>query len=267
MLQSILRRLIPVLLGFNVMAGPAVAASGLVLAERGDLPVLILAPHGGSLPIPGVPPRTNGVVSQDSRTLELARATIGQLEKLCGHRPYLVAARFHRKYTDANRAERDALEHDAARPAYREYHARAAAFVAELRERFPRGALVLDVHGQIGDRDAIFRGTQNGLTVQALVRRAGNEAITGTNSVLGGLALRGVKIIPPNTPPGSPPENRRYNGGFTVRTYGSHATNGVDAIQLEFGSNLRTDAARREQVTRALAESVIAFGRRYLDWP
>ncbi len=242
------------------------AAESLVLAERGDLPIILVAPHGGSLQIPDVPPRTNGVVSQDSRTLELTRSTADQIEKLCGHRPYVVAAKFHRKYLDVNRPVEKALEHPDAMSVYREYHGKTSEMIREMRKRFPRGCLLIDMHGQKGDPDFIHRGTANGVTVLELVRRAGVESVTGTNSVLGGLAAAGFKVFPPNTPPGKPAEDRRYNGGFTVRTYGSHQPEGVDALQLEFGTNLRRETLVRERLAKELSHSIVRFGESYLDW-
>jgi hypothetical protein len=89
-------------------------------------------------------------------------------------------------------------------------------------------------------------------------------ALTGEQSILGYLAAKGVKVSPNNTPPGTPPETKGFGGGWIVRSYGSHNTNGVDAIQLEFGGAFRTDAAKREETARWLAEAIKAYTEKYL---
>jgi len=241
--------------------------------QRGDLPILITAPHGGSMAIPGVPKRVgpeaerkNGkfVTSQDTRTFELAMATAKQVEALTGKKPFVVAMKAHRQFVDANRPEKEAVEHPKAAAVHAAFHGHVREFVDELRKQFPNGALLLDIHGQSAFPDTLIRGTQNGTTVMRLVEKQGVAALTGEASILGYLAAKGVKVEPPNTPPGTPPELSGYNGGWIVRTYGSHTTNGVDAIQLEFGSALRTDAARREEVAKFLGEAIKAYTEKYL---
>jgi N-formylglutamate amidohydrolase len=55
--------------------------------------------------------------------------------------------------------------------------------------------------------------------------------------------------------------DRRYNGGYTVHTYGSRSPGGVDAIQIEVGRDLRTDSG----FIAALGEGIAVFHRTYLD--
>src|SRR5438045_2383400 len=86
-------------------------AHPLVVATEGKLPIILSAPHGGEMPIPGVPERKGDalergpgkfVTARDTGTQELALALADAIEKRMGQRPYLVAAKFHRKYADAN---------------------------------------------------------------------------------------------------------------------------------------------------------------------
>jgi N-formylglutamate amidohydrolase len=172
-----------------------------------------------------------------------------------------VAARFNRKYIDANRPEAEAIESPDAKFAYDAYHYRIRQFIAQVKERFPRGAVLLDMHGQSEDPGVLHRGTQNGATVADLLRSRGPAALTGPNSILGVVQSKGYKVFPPNTTLGNPPEDRRYNGGYTVRTYGSGGPDGLDAIQLEVGRDLRRDT----QFIAALGEAIVVFYKAYLD--
>ena len=60
--------------------------------------------------------------------------------------------------------------------------------------------------------------------------RYGDDAVVGRNSLFGQLQAAGYEVFPPNTPVRDAREDTRYNGGYTVETYGSHNPDGVDAI-------------------------------------
>lgn len=231
-----------------------------IISRAGTLPILLTVPHGGLDAVPNVRVRSRGTTSTDVETIELAEILARHLQKSLGAHPYIVAARFSRKYIDANRAEAEALDVPDAKPAYDAYHNRIRFFIAQIKERFPQGALLLDIHGQSGDPGVVHRGTQNGATVAALIRKHGSAALIGADSILGVLQRNGYKVFPPNTPIGSPPEDRRYNGGYTVQTYGSGRSDGIDAIQIEVGRDLRTDS----RFAAALEAAIVVFYKTYL---
>jgi N-formylglutamate amidohydrolase len=237
--------------------------TNLVHHHPGDLPILITAPHGGTNAIPNILTRTNGTLLRDDGTYELALLVSEELTKLTkGKKPYLVAAQFHRKFLDVNRPATNAFESPGAKPYYEAYHNQTSNYVAEIRARFKGEGLMIDLHGQARDAASIFRGTANGVTVLRLIQKQGEPAFTGTNSILGQLAQMGYNVIPNNTPPGKPPEDRSYNGGFTVRTYGSHKDDGIDAIQFELGSQLRR--TNRQKFAKDLAQAIFTFQEKYL---
>lgn len=240
----------------TALGAAAAEADRFLVVEAGRLPVILTAPHGGREPIPDVPRRIHGTRLRDEGTLELAQVLSARLTALLGAPPYLVAARFSRTRIDANRPEDAALEHDAARPIYRAYHAHVRRFVAEVAERFPGGALLIDIHGQSAEPVAVLRGTQDGATVPRLLARHGAAALTGPASILGALAARGYTVVPPNTPPREPGEPAAYRGGFTVQTYAAE----IDALQLEFGLTLRG----RPELAEDLAHAIARFATSYL---
>lgn len=232
----------------------------LIVSKAGNLPIVLTAPHGGQQVVPGARVRTDGTMTMDTRTLEFTEALAKKLKDVLGAEPYVVAAKFHRRYIDANRSDTEAFEDANARPVYQAYHERIREFVAEVKQKFPAGALLLDIHGQGADPDTVHRGTKDGATVTRMIQAHGAEALTGEKSILGVLRLRGRAVYPPNTPLGNPPEDGRYNGGYTVRTYGSNNANGIDAIQLELGANLRTTPRFVDE----LAEAIAIYYRAYL---
>jgi N-formylglutamate amidohydrolase len=237
------------------MVAIAAEPGSLVITRVGSLPILLTAPHGGLQHVPDVPPRSRGTTTTDGYTIELTETLAKHLAHRLGGAPYIVAARFSRKYIDANRAEADAFDSPRAKPVYEAYHAEIRRFVADIKVRFPRGGLLLDIHGQSGDPGVVHRGTRDGATVASLIRTHGPAALEGPNSILGTVQAKGYTVFPPASPNGKRSEDRRYFGGYTVYTYGNRSRAGLDAVQLEVGRDLRRGPA----FIASLGEGVVVF--------
>ena len=84
-----------------------------------------------------------------------------------------------------------------------------------------------------------------------MLDRFGPSALQGENSITGVLAAKGYAVDPK---PGAASlrEDPRFAGGYTVFTYGSQQPAGIDAIQLEFGRNHRSNPRLAEDLTDAL---------------
>lgn len=237
----------------------------LLTIQRGEVPIIISAPHGGRTPIANVPERRgNGidkfVVVRDTNTDTLAELLSKAIAKELGAKPYLVIAHFERKYCDVNRPAQGAYEHDKAIPYYELYHRTLADACKEIQRDYGRG-LLIDLHGQAADAEAIFRGTNNGRSVKALVDRFGKEALTGEKSILGQMGKLKYKVIPANDSTDN--EDKRFTGGYIVQTYGSSAGNAIDAIQLETGGSARAKN-KLEQTAKDLATAIHVFRDAYL---
>lgn len=80
------------------------ALAALVLVQRGTLPIILTAPHGGREAVPTIEPRRaednasskwGGVhTGSDSNTDVLARRIAAEITKLTGLDPYLVVVKF-----------------------------------------------------------------------------------------------------------------------------------------------------------------------------
>lgn len=239
--------------------------ASLVTIESGDLPIILTAPHGGRDAIPNVAERQGEGVDRfnrrsDSNTDILTERLAETIEKKMGKRPYVVIARFHRKYADANRRGRDAYESNEAKAVYDSYHQAIAQARNQVMERWGRG-IMFDIHGQAVEPKAILRGTQNGKTTTHLVSRFGREALIGEMSIFGQLARQDFIVIP-----GVGSEDREpvgYNGGYTVIAHGSGEGGTLDAIQLELGHELRTKETIPITASK-LTDAIAAFAKVYL---
>ena len=241
-----------------VLPAHAYDAQVLVDARPGSMPVILASPHDGTEAVPGVKARSGGVTVRDVNATLLAGRAADIIEKQTGRRPWIVAARFSRKFIDANRSEQEAIESPEALPAYNAYHAQLAQFINQVKAKWPNGAILIDVHGQGDEPGAVFRGTRNGLSVKSLVAKYGVASTSGENSLLGQLQAAGYRTYP------APGEREvKLDGGNTVVQYGSQHSGGIDTIQLEFGRQLRDQQAGAE----AFASAILAFERAYLAGP
>lgn len=233
--------------------------SDLVEVTEGELPIVISAPHGGTLAILGAAERKDRSLPQfatvtDTRTDDLARAAAREIESLLGKKPWVVIAKFSRKYADVNRPEKYGAECDAAREQYKIYHNSVRQAVNAVRAKFGKGILV-DIHGQGVDKEAVFRGTQNLKTVAG----SSDDRLCGEKSFLGVLEKSGVRIIP-DARHARDKEHPKFNGGYTVQTYGLGHEDGIFAVQLEFGGNYRS-----EKMIPDTAKKLVAAMKSHVD--
>jgi N-formylglutamate amidohydrolase len=243
---------------------PAKAPEKLIDTFAGTLPIIISCPHDGTKAIPDVPIRVGTgiekfVVVRDTNAGLIAEELAAELEKRFKARPYLVIARFGRKYVDVNRPADSAYESEKAKPYYEGYHALLKDYSQAVHKKWRRGIL-LDIHGQAAETETVFRGTNNLKTVKALVTRYGKPAVVGEKSILGHMAKNGVKVFPACD--SDDPEDKRYGGGHIVQTYGSHTAYAIDAIQLETGGTQRGKG--RKEFVMKFADAVEVFAREYL---
>jgi N-formylglutamate amidohydrolase len=240
-----------------------VPADSLVMAQRGTIPIIISAPHGGVVRVPGSTERTKGVKVLDTNTSQLAILIAQRITDRLGERPTYVIAQFSRKDVDCNRAaapsdDDEAFNNDAAKACYEAYHAALRMSVDECRERWKGRAILIDVHGQARMPEAIIRGTRNGASMEHLVKERGREVIIGEKSIFGRLAAKGYQVEPAL----DDSKESVFNGGYITEHYGSASPDGVNAIQLEFG-RMRVESV--EKAAKDVGDAVVDFYREYLQ--
>lgn len=249
----------------------ASASDEFLRVQQGTLPIVISAPHGGSLSIPGVEVRkgeglakgsSGFFTGRDTGTEELAIEVARQLELRLDAKPSFVISRVHRRYVDFNRPPEIAVEHDKARVVYDSYHASLKEQCRIVRSQHSHG-LLIDLHGQGTSAETVFRGTKNGVTATILRKDFGTDAFFGEASLFGLLKHRGWKVHPD---PLDGREQSGFTGGFIVQTYGSHRGDGLDAFQLEFGSSYRSRDART-RTAEILTDAIVEYSGKYLKIP
>jgi hypothetical protein len=231
---------------------------GFIEYTPGTLPLVITAPHGGTL-LPGdIPDRSYGTFVRDLATDTLALLVADSLEALTGARPHLVRVHLHRRKLDANRDLEEAAQGDArAVLAWREFHAWTEAAMAAVRAQHVRG-LYMDVHGhghdvqrlELGyllsaselalDDDGLDQpavaGTSSLREVPAWVGEPPHEVIRGPASLGAWFQAEGYPAVPSPEDP-HPAGAPYFTGGYNTARYGCRGGGPICGFQLEANRN------------------------------
>ena len=258
----------------STLPPPITQPKPLVYVERGDLPIILSAPHGGRMKVPGAAVRTGGGIlipkgvkntftfALDANVDLIAQTLADDIEKRTGHRPYVVIANFGRRFVDANRMPEEGYEDEAGKTVYDQYHNAIKEFRTEIIHKWQRG-LLLDIHGHGRPADQIIRGTADWTSVRHLVEEFGKDAVVGDDGLLGPLGkVPGYTFVPPLAETETP-EYAALNGGYITREYGSYQGGGFDAVQLELGGNYRKPA-NIPAFADTLSRGVVRFMDKYL---
>lgn len=217
---------------------------------RGDIPLLVVSPHGGTREAAGLPIRNKEdsqdphfTRSRDMLTAELAEQLRADFPE--GRRPSVLVAHLHRRYFDLNRSPHRAAETTEARDAHRRFHQALTGELERLLEQHS-WALLLDIHGNSSEPFDLVIGTRQGGTVS----NWGERALWGPGGLVEVMREAGFTVSP-----NSSEERIRFNGGYIVGHYGSDPS--VDAWQLEHGKELRFSRERNELYTKTLARFLL----------
>jgi N-formylglutamate amidohydrolase len=278
-------------LGAHAAPAPGQAtftADRYIESVRGDLPIVLTAPHGGALKPDSIANRKEGVLGADLNSLELARALAAELFARTGRHPALVASHLHRSKLDPNREIKEAAQGDpSAEAAWREFHAaiRAALDATIARHGF---AFLIDLHGhshpiarlelgyaldsaQLNRPDATFDAS--GLIALSSLRdlhaRSGpalapSALIRGPRSLGALYQAAGLRAIPSPQEP-QPGANPFFAGGYIVRTYAAAPdTPKIDGLQIEtYRVGVRDTAENRARFARITADVLAIFLREH----
>jgi hypothetical protein len=247
----------------------------------GDLPVIVLAPHGGAWRPAEMPDRASSDTLRDSNTQELVRAIDTAFAAATGHHPHVVICRVHRVKLDCNREESVGAGSDAdARAAWEDFQrfvgvARGAVVAASGR------GLLLDVHGHghtvqrlelgyllsgadLGLADSVLdqAGWRDSTSVRDLLGRTVQPLTTVLRgpSGLGTLfAAQGYAAVPSASDP-RPDGAPYFDGGYNTLTHGSWRGGTVNAVQVESNyTAVRDTPANRAAFARAFVGVVRAY--------
>ena len=260
----------------------------------GDAPLVIIAPHGGSLAPDQLPDRTcSGCVTvNDANTQDLARLIVTAFRQRTGAFPHLIVNRLSRRKFDGNRDLAEATGGTAALDLpWAWMHAAIDSADVAITRRTGRG-LVIDLHGHAHDiarlelgyllsatelrqgDAALASGNAMARTSVARLatdsRSAGDRSIAllrGQNSLGALLFAAGYPVVPSPMDVAPLLGQEYFNGGYNTARHGSLSGGSMDAIQIECHfERLRDTPASRAAFATALAGAVAVYLERHYGW-
>ncbi len=207
-------------------------------------------------------------IENDSFTSTIATGIADYMEVICGKRPGLFIAKYHRRYIDRNRKRECAYEVEQAQQFYDEYHQSISKHVEDIcfknKDRHIIGYLY-DIHGRIADEQTpenIAIGTENGDTLKRL-REINLNALWDETGLIKSLQEQGYTTNPMYK---SQNESTRYNGEYTIDTHDCLCPkNGLQRIQLEVDRPYRKESLLRNRLINHLTWNILIMGFRYLN--
>lgn len=255
-----------------------------IKTKTGNMPLVISAPHGGTVAPDEIPDRTcqGATTVRDRNTTELAFEMENQLKEQFDIQPYIVASLISRKKIDLNRDIQDATcGNSAAKEIWNEYHDQLEASIASAIEEFG-GVIFIDFHGHGHEKQRLELGyllskaelkesfndaetakqyagksslrnlmaTSNGLNFQ--------ELLTGENAFGTLMEGGGVPAVPSLEDPFPGSEDAYFTGGYNTRRYTSEEYPHVFGWQIEANFNgVRDSEKNRTNFAKVFSEAIM----------
>ena len=247
---------------------------------EGNMPLIISAPHGGTIKPNSIKDRTCGTGVKDDNTAELSF----EIEKAFAEydkKPYLVVARIARTKIDLNRdLEQASCGNTEVAYTWGQYHKAIESAIDEAIEKFGY-ALYIDLHGQshpvrrlelgyllkapaLEANYASTNTAQSGelkTSVQNLINNSENLTVkamlTGENAFGTIMEKSGFPAVPSLNDP-FPKEGEAYfTGGYNTRRYTSPDYPNVFGMQIEANFHgVRNSPENRAKFAEAFAKSM-----------
>lgn len=237
-----------------LLASQALAEAPQLTVQSGTMPVLIVAGHGGKLPLEGAEERDPSKVDDprfvlfgDAHTQELANDLAERLARQAGEgrRPGLVLNNIHRRYADVNRSP-ELTSHDPVGVAHHAaYHQAVERELSHLVQAHG-WVLLLDLHGQTRYDTTLLLGTAQ----NAVISDWSLQTLWGPEGLVEQLRAAGFSVEP-----GAPDQPQRYAGGYTIRHHGLRPE--VEAWQLEHSRAIRDGLDERERYLETLSQALV----------
>lgn len=245
----------------------------------GDLPVIVIAPHGGLLTPEEIPNRTQGVREADANTQELARTVAAVIHSRTGHHAHVVISLLRRSKLDPNREMTEAAEgNPIAEQAWREHHAFIEQACAASVEKYGV-AFLIDLHGhahpikrlelgylhsveELAHDDAALNAAEFAAKgslalIAARSRLPYAELLRGAPSLGALFEANGFRATP--SPSAPQPVAPYFQGGYTVTRH-CKAEKKVTGLQIECNRiGVRDTEANRLGFANALVKTLETF--------
>ncbi|CAF0852651.1 unnamed protein product [Adineta steineri] len=255
---------------------------------KGNVNIILSAPHGGSLIPNDVPDRTGGIcirrsdendtlldkqfyntkLVKDIHTDEFTENVANELFERWNFKPFIIIGKWHRQIVDFNREIREGtLNHPEAVAAYENYHLNLNNAISHVNQLFNKG-LLIDIHGhsqgnytmigymlssnQLNEDD--LSHSSFATSIESLCLSNKNECIRGKKSFGTILEQNGIDPVYPSLKHPKPESRTFFSGGYTICNYFSK----INAIQTELPYVIRTGENKCMNAQR-FAQTIVEY--------
>ena len=225
----------------------------------GNSPVILTAPHGGTIQPGEIASRSCGTNAFDTNTQELVRAMQSQYFRITGKYPHVVINRLSRAKLDANRdsaeatcgdrragvawtewqamiaiARTAALESGGGKGWFMDMHGHAHA-IARLELGYLLTSAQLDLPDAQLDASTQYENVSSIRTLSAAnASLSFSQLLRGPNSLGALYARNGIRSIPSDSAADRSPGTADYfNGGYNTQRYTCRDGGGICGVQIE----------------------------------
>jgi hypothetical protein len=237
----------------------------------GNLPIIISAPHGGSIAPGEIPDRTCGDATvTDSYTTQLAMEIAETIKQITGCNAHVIVCHLKRTKLDANRdVDIAACGNEYAEIAWNEYHKYIDSAKAIITRTTGKG-LFIDLHGhghsiqrlelgylltatQLRYSDATLNSStyEDANSIRNLISSnisglSHSELLRGAESLGSLFSTRGYPSVPSIDDAYPQVGELYFSGGYNTLRHGSRDQGGIDGIQVECNQDVRFTTSARE---------------------
>lgn len=287
-MKKILLHLLFIVLAIQVKAQVIYGNNQYIEYHKGNLPIVISVPHGGSLVPSSIPNRTcNSAVNvSDENTIELAHQIDSSFVKATGCHPHIIYCNLHRSKLDCNRNLSDgACANAEAEQAWNEFHQYIDSAQTTALNQDNQKAFYIDLHGhgnpiqrvelgyllydnELDFSDSILNTPQyiGYSTIQKLVSNNINtythaELLRGNYALGTLLENAGYPAVPSLQIPSPGTTSNYYSGGYNVAHHTSYVIgNAINGVQVECNySNIRDSYSHRKSFADSLVKVMMQY--------
>jgi N-formylglutamate amidohydrolase len=275
----------------ETIPGQEFEISDMVKVSTGDIPLIISAPHGGTLTPNEIPDRScSGITTvRDMNTTELADEIKFQMKQDYGVEPYVISSLIHRKKIDLNRdAELATCGNSVAKEVWEEYHRNIEEAIQNAISEFG-GAIFVDLHGHGHDiqrlelgyllKNEELRESYEGSDETNLLAEKSSlknlmtaypelefqDLLTGENAFGTIMETEGVPAVPSMQDPFPYPNDAYFTGGYNTRRYTSDDYPDVFGWQIEANyDGVRDSDENRSAFAEAFSKAIMVQLEEYV---
>ena len=272
-------RLLLLFIPFILNALPIYENNDYIKYLQGDLPIIITAPHGGTLEPSHIPNRKYGKKGRDKYTDLLTQDIALEFFNQTGKYPFIIILELSRKKLDANREINEATQgNQDAIKVYNAFHTTIQKSIIQINQKYKKG-LYIDLHGHSHPNSYIefgyllsneilklpdneikkYQELSSIKNLSKISKEPFIEQLKGENSLSGIMSKKGYKTIPSKSIPYAL-DDKYFKGAYNTKKYGSYFGGNINGVQVEFPRiGFRDTEQNRQKLAKDFVDSIIEF--------